>query len=281
MRFIPSSLQISSALKRSEIHMHGHHASFQPTPRLPTMKEKNKTLCVLCASAVKLSKFVKSTNLEPKIIMLTAYMLILSSCATADMSKPHPYEDYLNRKGIELPDPDKFQHCRSYGCATIDQVSLTKKEWARVTSPFKKAKTPMDERKAISDSIARFEDIVGEKTGTSTDVAGTFYNLGPDQLDCVDESTNTTVYLAMLERKNILKHHKVTEPLSRTPVTNIVGGLFWPHQTATIFESKSGTSYVVDSWFRDNGYPADIIPAREWIYGWKPDDTETKTAVVQ
>jgi hypothetical protein len=197
--------------------------------------------------------------------------LALLGCAGPLPGQPHPYEDYLNKKGLDLPSPDKFQHCQSYGCATRSDVGLTKREWARVTAPFKNAKTPTQERAAVAHAVGVMEQIVGKKTGTDNDRPGTFEKTGPGQLDCVDESINTTLTLAMLDRKKILKFHTVSTPAHRTPGMTMGRGLFWPHQSATIFETKTNTAYAVDSWFRANGENADIVPLSEWASGWVPD----------
>jgi hypothetical protein len=115
------------------------------------------------------------------------------------------------------------------------------------------------------------EQKIGAKTNTANDVAGTFGTVGKYQLDCVDESTNTTIFLALLEKNKLLKFHKVSAPMARTPFTGLAGGRFWPHQTAVIFENASGQAYAVDSWFRDNGFPADIVNLNDWLYGWGPE----------
>lgn len=216
--------------------------------------------------------------LKYAIVMLP---LLLAGCAGPSPGQPHPYEDYLNQKDLRLPDTDKLQHCSSYGCAVRHDVSLTRKEWSKVAAIVKNKKTPLAERKALSSAIGEMEKIVGKKTGTDTDVAGTFDKTGRGQLDCVDESTNTTQYIAMMEKRKLLKFHTVSGPQSRTPFSTLGRGIVWPHQTAVIMDKKSGEFYAVDSWFRDNGAPADIVPFTEWKSGWSPDDATTKLAVVQ
>jgi hypothetical protein len=206
------------------------------------------------------------------LIRLMACLLIASLSACAGLpDQPHPYEDYLDQKNIELPNPDEFQHCRGYGCAFRDRVSLDKKEWRQVRRYFKGVKSPEAEREAVAKAIGYFERDIGQKTNTADDIAGTFGKVGTHQLDCIDESTNTTIYLALLQKQNILKYHKVSAPMSRTPLTGMARGKFWPHQTAVIIDMKSGQAYAVDSWYRDNGFPADIVGLDQWLYGWSPD----------
>ncbi len=38
-------------------------------------------------------------------------------------------------------------------------------------------------------------------------------------------------------------------------------------------EVGSGQSYAVDSWFHDNGVPAEIVPLPDWLSGWMPRES--------
>ncbi|MGZ9107435.1 MAG: hypothetical protein ACXW4B_01295 [Micavibrio sp.] len=207
-----------------------------------------------------------------RLFFLLTGMIALSACAGSMPDQPHPYQDYLNQKNLGLPETDDFQHCRGYGCAFRDRVSLDKNEWRQVKGQFRNVKNADQERQAIGRTIGMLEQKIGVKTNTAGDIAGTFDNVGKYQLDCVDESTNTTIYLALLEKHKLLQFHKVSAPTTRTPFTGMASGRFWPHQTAVIFETASGQGYAVDSWYRDNGFPADIVKLDDWLYGWGPDD---------
>lgn len=190
--------------------------------------------------------------------------LTLSACAAHYDS----LDDYLAQRQLQQPTKDTFQSCRSYGCRFKDTVTLSKKEWAAIDKVFKpKAKTPAQERKKIATAIALFETYVGDYTGTHEDVAGTFEKTGFYQQDCVDESTNTSIYLRVLEAHGHIKHHTIEPPTVRLPADT---GR-WPHQSAMIKEIKSDEAFAVDSWFYENGAPPEIIPLAEWKQGWKPE----------
>ena len=46
----------------------------------------------------------------------------------------------------------------------------------------------------------------------------------------------------------------------------------WPHTSAVIVETANGQAYAVDSWFHDNGQPAEVVPLEQWVAGWGPDE---------
>ncbi|MBI3575587.1 MAG: hypothetical protein HY083_08050 [Gammaproteobacteria bacterium] len=182
-----------------------------------------------------------------------------------------------------IPTPQHIPVCSGYGCRIIDSVSLSDVEWRSVRAVFvPRAESPADERRQIARAIAQLEKIIGPKTETEHDKGGTFPGLFEDgQMDCIDESTNTTVYLRLLAANDLLRWHEVWPDATR--------GYFlfgWPHTTATVREKPSGDDsmdgggraapgavaeeYAVDSWFFDNGVEPVIIPLKLWRDGWNP-----------
>lgn len=168
---------------------------------------------------------------------------------------------------IEYPTPDRFSICHGHTCRYTVDVSLSDVEWVLVKDLFDtSASGPVNEREQIQKAIGLLETIVGEKTNTSEDKGGNFAGLGlQGQMDCIDESTNTTVYLTMLQKKGLLKWHQVNRRTSRG-----IFSLQAPHFTAVIGETDSNKDYAVDSWFLDNGHPPYIIPLKKWERGWEP-----------
>ena len=165
------------------------------------------------------------------------------------------------------PTPRNIPVCSGYGCANIDTVRLDEAEWRAVRARFHpRADSPAAERRLLAGAIGQLERSVGPKTGTEGDKGGTFPGMfEAGQMDCIDESTNTTVYLRLLAAEGLLRWHTVGEPVTR--------GYFvfgWPHTTATIREKNSADEYAVDSWFFDNGAEPVIIPLEQWRDGWNP-----------
>jgi hypothetical protein len=200
-------------------------------------------------------------------------ILVLGGCSNT--IPLDDYSHYLRNKKITTPTTQNFPHCYDYGCKTIKSVSLSKDGWKRLNTIFKSASpSAKEERRKISKAIQIFETDIGAQIGTSADLKGTFTPLTRKtdsplrfQQDCVDESTNTTIYLSVLDQKGWLTFHRVTQPQSRQP---LLGGNRWWHQSATIKETDSNQQYAVDSWFADNGAPAYIVKIDDWFNNWSP-----------
>jgi hypothetical protein len=103
------------------------------------------------------------------------------------------------------------------------------------------------------------EQLTGEHLGTSNDKARNSGTGEPGQMDCIDESTNTTSYLKLFEQKGWLKWHRVEERAVRRRF------IFRSHWTAVIKENSSNQLYAIDSWYRDNGQEPVISTLEEWL----------------
>ena len=167
---------------------------------------------------------------------------------------------------ITDPDPARFNICYDHGCASLAWVKLSPEQWQRVREVFATpADTPADERERIRFAIALFETMVGQMTGTAGEKGGNLVGFGsPGQMDCIDESTNTTIYLLMLQKYDLLRWHRVADRATRWSLFS------WPHTTAVIEERAGLERWAVDSWFLDNGEPPFVLPLDTWRQGWKP-----------
>ena len=116
-----------------------------------------------------------------------------------------------------MESPQKFQVCHGYGCEWIESVALSHEEWQAVRAPFSQsAATAKEERQQIAQAAARYESLLGSRIGSSRDLSGTFKGGGgPGQLDCVDETVNTTVLLSLLQREDLLRWHGLRGPAGR------------------------------------------------------------------
>jgi len=198
-----------------------------------------------------------------KLLLRLSLLIPLSSQASiADITRIYK----------QTPKLEAFEICTGGGCAEIKQVAVTVDEWQVINTIFEDAIPTKDavlERRHIAEAIGALEKIVGAKTGTSTDRAGTFDNSRyPGQLDCNDEAINSTTYMRLMYQHGLIKLHVVED--MRTRSYFLFG---WPHSTAVIHELATGERYAVDSWFYDNGYPATIVPFASWKSGYFPADS--------
>lgn len=197
-------------------------------------------------------------------IVIVIASSLLSSCAYTSAEKV--------KAQIAQPTPQRtaFSHCSSYGCTNVQQVAFNDDEWQSIIAIFNDLPaTASVERHILPQAIAMMERIIGPKTGTSDDIARswtlTFANRG--QLDCIDESINTTTYLELLQQAGYVRFHSIGKIALRGQGMDIK----LLHNTATLIEKDTGAEFAIDSWFRANGIKADVVPLRDWIDGWKPN----------
>jgi hypothetical protein len=175
-------------------------------------------------------------------------------------------DTFVREDIITDPDPARFNICYDNGCASLAWVKLSEEQWQRVRAVFARpAASASEERGQIRTAIGLFETIVGDIAGTSSDKGGNWAGFGlPKQMDCIDESTNTTIYLLMLQKYGLLRWHSVGDRVTRWLLFR------WPHTTAIIEERATRRRWAVDSWFLDNGEPPFVLPLEVWKAGWTP-----------
>lgn len=157
--------------------------------------------------------------------------------------------------------------CYNYDCAATAKVSFRAGELVAAGKQLLRAGDAAGEREAISRIIGQFETIAGQQTPTWADKGRNINDDGVNgRMDCIDESTNTTAYLRLLEKRGWLRFHRVLDRVKRAPL------LVNDHWTARIVEERSGQEFAVDSWFFDNGGPAFIVPLEAWLNGAEPNE---------
>jgi hypothetical protein len=170
--------------------------------------------------------------------------------------------------------------CMNFSCRDRQFVAISLEEWNSVADWMRPAAPDAaTERTNIKNAIGWMEVIVGRHTPTHRDLGG---DLGdrkdaqfPGQLDCIDESFNTTAYLQLFQNNGLLKYHKVVDRAFRRSIRD----QHWAGQIETL---DSGKRWVVDSWFQRNGYLPYIQKSEEWedinvLYTANVDSSQPKT----
>ena len=171
---------------------------------------------------------------------------------------------------FSVPEPkDATVHvCHAYGCRMQTKFRFTDQDIADLSTIMKKwrtkADTAEDERRGVAYAIGWIETRVGIAIGTKDDRAGMdFAGSGdPTQQDCVDEATNTTSYMTVLQNKGLLRHHTVGVPFAKENYLRGIAG--WTHWTAILAENTNKQRWAVDSWIYANGENPAVIEAEKW-----------------
>ena len=173
---------------------------------------------------------------------------------------------------------ERIKVCFNYSCAAQAEVAFSDGQLGEVQAMLATSRTAAGERQAIGFVIGRLLGWAGEQSPIAADRGGNVADAGVSGgMDCIDHSTTTTRLLQMIERQRWLRFHRVGEIVLRRRF------LLFDHYSARLDELATETpadddkavdagSYVVDSWFFDNGHAATIMSLEEWQAGAYPDD---------
>ena len=194
-----------------------------------------------------------------------AFLAALTACASA--------QDHVTRFAHPSPTLTDFTVCQGYGCRIQKRIRMEQFVWdevARIFTPV--PQTAAEERDRLGLAIAFLELKIGAAIGASTDrAAAETFNTGPDQLDCIDETVNTTTYLRLLAQYGLMRWHRIGTPNQRGwLLASLFGSTDFITNTAVIVEKQSGAEFAIDSYFYSNGRPPKIMPLAEWRKNWRP-----------
>jgi hypothetical protein len=159
---------------------------------------------------------------------------------------------------------DSVKICYNYGCGSSARVDFTPAQLDSIARLLA-ASDAAGERKALGRAIGRMYYFAGETTPIWHDRGLNFRDDGVrGRMDCIDHSSNTSEFLGLLERRGLMRYHKVLTRLHRERF------VFAEHWTARIAEIDNGAEYAVDSWYFDPGEPAAVMPIRDWLSSKDP-----------
>lgn len=78
------------------------------------------------------------------------------------------------------------------------------------------------------------------------------------RMDCIDNATNTTNFLAVLHDLGQLRGWSMAAPEVRDSLSLQV------HWTAVVRNGQGGDPWAIDSWFRPNGHLPFVMPLTDW-----------------
>lgn len=172
---------------------------------------------------------------------------------------------------------EKISVCFNYGCAAQAEVVFSDAQLMELKNLLDRAQNPVQEREAVGEAVGRLLGWAGRQSPIAADRGGNYADdAAYGRMDCIDHATSTTRLLRLMERRGLLRFHRVAEPVRRHRF------LIFQHDAARIEEIENGengaesaggeaSAFVVDSWFFDNGRPAAVMPLIDWMAGETPD----------
>ncbi len=220
--------------------------------------------CVgLGAASCDLASATSSEQVRPAHVRRAAERLAALKSDAA--STPASYDldsgiaKWYRDRGATAPLTDTPVYCHGYGCEFQTPVVIDAAALSTLQHLFAGHQaTAAEERKAISEAVRWWErrasPLLGGPPREHRSDIGHAHHLGAT--DCIDEATNSTTILVILERHGLLKHHVVQRPVSRGFIVNA-------HSTAVIQET-GGDTWVVDMWMHNMGEAPDIMTEARW-----------------
>jgi hypothetical protein len=213
--------------------------------------------------------------LAPVMMMLGA-MLGLGGCVYEQEGPP---DLHFQKFETKPPRGDTVTVCHAYGCKEQTPFTFSHQDIAEISALMARTRrndSPAEERRAIAYAIAWMERRVAPTVGTATDRPSMDFTGSGDstQQDCVDEATNTTSYLMVLDRHGLIKHHRVERPFAKDSINR------WTHWAALIEEKDNGARYAIDSSSGPNGEnPTVQAEASFYVPDSYADNTPPETGV--
>jgi hypothetical protein len=193
-------------------------------------------------------------------LLMAGLLPVLAAPSAAAAQTP---QSWYGDQGFVAPDGIRIVACHGYGCARRMPVSLDVALLGRMGAILKGGRgSPEAERRALRAAVAAYTAYLAASFGGKPDEPRSPPGMSgmQGQMDCVDEATNVTSLLLVLQDQGLLAHHRVERPQSR--------GLFidgrYPHVTAIVAERRNGREWAVDPWSRAPGQAADILPLERW-----------------
>jgi hypothetical protein len=200
---------------------------------------------------------VRST---PLLILRVLPLLFLAAPAIAG---PLAAQRWFNERGYVEPAGGRIIACHGYGCTRRLALSVDGGLLSRASGMLRSAQgSPAAERQALAEVIRSYTAYLAASLGGKPDVPGSPAHMSGvhGQMDCLDETANTTSLLLVLQERGLLAHHVVEHPESR--------GFFldgrYPHFTAVITEKRTGAGWAVDPWKKAPGQRPEILPLDRW-----------------
>ena len=162
--------------------------------------------------------------------------------------------------------------CFNWSCARTERVTFTAEEMSVLTRMMALCPADtLDERvQRVRVGIWQMERLAQKylpALGNDREIND--YDADEEgRTDCVDNASNTTTFLKVLQEYSQLPGWSVSAPAVRDLLD-----IQRVHWTAVLIDDDSGLQWSVDSWFRPHGHLPFVMPLSDWLEskkGWEP-----------
>ena len=160
---------------------------------------------------------------------------------------------------VHIVDKHNFQVCFNFHCNMTTIVEIEQKAWDEIDIlriNYGSNANHMEELQFMRNAVAVLEAEVGR----ALDIFDLGRNPYPEgigyQWDCIDETNNTRVYVALLEKYGYLKHWEVGEAEHK--------GFFVGHWVFSVKHKITGVKWMLESWYLDMGSLPYIQEYKVW-----------------
>ncbi|MEO0545762.1 MAG: hypothetical protein AAF035_02330 [Pseudomonadota bacterium] len=153
--------------------------------------------------------------------------------------------------------------CSGYGCIISNRVTFGASDLERLRVIMDGGQASAEQEREVLAQAVGLMEIMSRAKGRYAKDNPKAWQIDKGkrgQMDCVDESLNTSAYLRYLHRNGLLRHHTPERGYSERGL--IIDGRY-PHKSATM-KDKAGTRWTVDSWYGATGDAAQIMTHAKW-----------------
>ena len=196
-------------------------------------------------------------------LLISAFLAGSTALTSTDAGASQAAQSWFSENGYVAPTSNSIIACHGYGCSRRVPLAVDS-GWLGRAGALMRAGwvSPEAERHALGEVVKAYTAYLARQFGGRPDAPRSPPQMSGvnGQMDCIDETANTTSLLLVLETRGLLRHHRVERPQSR--------GLFidgrYPHVTAIIAEERTGKEWAVDPWSKAPGQRPDILPLTQW-----------------
>lgn len=164
----------------------------------------------------------------------------------------------------------RLRICYNWSCSNREYVTFTARDMDAVRHNLNvcAGESMYDRLQRLRIAVWQMEALAEKyQPLLGNDLAINDYEYGVNgRTDCIDNASNTTTFLQILQDLGEMPGWSVAPPVGRNFLV-----FFMVHWTAVVSDEASGDQWSVDSWYRPHGHLPFVLPLANWLdedLGW-------------